>query len=459
MSASALSAVQLAPRAPGCSVPLTASQLYAWCNLVNRGKQRSKLRLCAASLRLLGPLDVNRLQSAIESVVHRHESLRTRIVGSPEEPRQLVDIPLTFELSVEDLSNTTLDRSEDFVRSAAGEFISEEIDLAVGPLFAARLFKLSREYHVLVLGVDHFISDAASFSILTREILTLFREGVASETHSLPRLSVQFPDFAVWQAATQEAWAQHHAPYWRNRFANAEKTLLPLDCARPSSGYPEGECQFLHIPFGKAVSGTLADIARREGTLTPLVVLSIQLVIMSTWCQKRALLVAFLSHGRKGLLALKSMIGFLAYPMFLSLDVIPAETFQELVRRVTEEFHTALEHDASRAVGNSATEQLTELYFNWVQADLSPQWNSLGPKIDLGMRPFPITRSLKTTFAPHYFSTASGVLADIWYGRDLFENSTLEWFENGLRSIAREVARNPAARIGSLQSRCLRQAG
>ena len=224
----------------------------------------------------------------------------------------------------------------------------------------------------------------------------------------------------------------------------------------PQVVIPKASAKFFTYPLAKRCREALADIARREGTLTPLVVLSIQLVIMSTWCQKRALLIGIFSHGRKGLLALKSMIGFLAYPMFLSLEVIPAETFQELVRRVTEEFHAALGHDASRTIGILTTSELTEVYFNWVQADLIPQCSSLRPETDFCTRPFPFTRPLTAIFAPHFYPTPSGVVAEVWYGRGLFENSTLEWFENGLRSIAREVARNPAARINFLHSLCAR---
>lgn len=455
MTAWALSTTPLAPRTPGCPVPLTSGQLRAWHNVVNRGAQRSWARYCAASLRLLGPLDIRRLQNAIEAIVHRHESLRTRIAGPPDEPLQLVDNPAAFELPVLDFSKSHSDQREDFVRKAAEEFISEKIDLAIGPLFAARVFKFSRQDHVLVIGADHIISDAVSFSILTREILTLYDASIKSETYSLPQLSVQFPDFAVWQAGTQEAWVRHHAAYWQSRLVSAEKTLLPVDRERPSSDYPDR--QFLHIPFGKAVSVALADTARRYGTLMPLVVLSIQLVIMFEWCQKSTLLVEFFSHGRKGFPALKNMIGFLAHPMYFLVQAVPTETFKDLVCRVTEQFYSALEHDASRVAGNLvATGIHTEVHFNWVQTYSTPQWSPLGPERDLRVRPFPVTKSLPALFEPHYYPTASGIVAEIWYGRGLFEKSTLKWLENGLRSIARDVGQNPDVHIRTLQSVCAR---
>jgi hypothetical protein len=450
------STVRLTPRIPGCPVPLTATQFRAWRDVVNRGTQLSKFRLCAASLRLLGRLDVRRLRDAIECIAHRHEPLRTRIAASPDGPRQLIDAPLAFELPLVDISNSHSDRREDLARTEAEEFISEEVDLAIGPLFAARLFRLAQQDHVLVLGVDHFISDAVSFSILTSELLTLYREREPSENHSLPQLTVQFPDFAVWQAGTQEAWTRLHAAYWQSRLSSAEKFRVPLDGENPSDTPTDRD--FLHIPFGKGLSAALTDKARRDGTPMPLVVLSIQLVIMSEWCQKDTLLVELLSHGRKASPVLRNMVGFLAYPMYLLVAVAPAETFKDLLRRVIDEYHQALEHDASRITADLIPGP-TELRFNWVQADLRPQWRPVGPvahEMELRILPFPVRKPFTATFGPHYFPTPSGVVAEIWYGRGLFEKGTLNWFENGLRSIAREVVHTSNVRIGDLKCLCAR---
>ena len=42
-------------------------------------------------LRLLGPLQVQALRSALDTMLARHESLRTRIVTSDGEAQQLID--------------------------------------------------------------------------------------------------------------------------------------------------------------------------------------------------------------------------------------------------------------------------------------------------------------------------------------------------------------------------------
>ena len=454
MDPCALPDVPLTPRIPGCRVPLTASQLRLWRDSVNHGAPRGKLRQCAASLRLLGSLDIGRLRNASDTGADRHESLRIRVAGPELAPRQLIDRDWRQAFSVVDLSEFHRDHGEESARRAAEEFLSEEIDVAAGPLFAGRVFKLSEEDHILVLGVDHFVSDAVSFSILIREICTLYREGAEFADRCLRRLSIQFPDFAVWQADTQEAWTRRESAYWMERLTSVEKIVLPLDDARSSRSYPKRE--FLHIPFGKGVSAKLADIARRDGTLTPLVVLGIQLLIMAEWCQRDTLLVEVLSHGRKGPLALESMIGFLAYPMYLLVEVLPTETFDDLIRRITEEFHSASRHDASRTTGYLVTGCPTEVGFNWIQTHASAHLHppAMGP--DLRVRPFRVIKPWAVTLQPHYYHTASGIVAELWYGRGLFHKHTLEWLENGFRAIARRVAQTPDARIDSLRALCAR---
>lgn len=454
MNSTMPSAIPLEPRARGYPVPLTASQLRFWHVSVDRGMRRSKLRCCAASRRILGSLDIGLLREAILSIVCRHESLRTRIVGAPDAPQQIVNDRPTVDMPVIDLTGSPSDQRESTARRLTEEFLEQEIDLASDPLFAARILRLADQDHVLVLGIDHFVSDAVSFQILTREILTQYRQLSGSTADGLPPLSVQFPDFAVWQARTQDAWLRHHAPYWKERLASAPDIRVPTDRPRLFSEYPSGD--FLYIPFGKKLSSGLQIIAQRERTLMPLIVLSIQLVIMSLWCERSDLLVEFFAHGRSGCADLKSMIGSLAYPMYLRIDVIEAESFSDLARRVTEAFYSAFAHDASRATGNLIREAPTELVFNWIQTGGTRGQEDVDRDGRRDILPFPVTKNFTGKFGPHYFPTPYGLIAEIWYGRSLFEERTLEWFKHGMRDVAEAVVRDTGTYIASLQSLCAR---
>src|SRR5262249_56889070 len=67
--------------------------------------------------RLRGELDLEALERTINTIVERHESLRTRFVEMDGEPAQVIERELRIEAPVEDLSK--LDEEERRVRVTA----------------------------------------------------------------------------------------------------------------------------------------------------------------------------------------------------------------------------------------------------------------------------------------------------------------------------------------------------
>jgi hypothetical protein len=444
----------LQPRPPGCPVPLTAIQAWYWRRIRERPGRLSDLRLCATSLRLRGPLDVRQLEKSIGAVVRRHEALRTRIAGTSETPKQLIDSPQPFELSVVDLSPSRPTMAEESARWIGAGFLSEEIDLGRGPLFDARLLRLSDLDHILILAADHMISDAVSHSIVTQEISKLY-EAQAQDTECLlPAQTMQFPDLAVWQHRTQESWLRDHAPYWRDRLSGIPRITLPLD-HRTAHGATVPQTATHHVPFGKSLTAALREVARSEQTLMPLVFLAAYLLVMSEWCQRRDLLVESLSHGRHGHPDLRGMVGCLAHSMHLRIEIRVGESTRDLLHRITAEFQAAFQHDASRVVGNLLTEVPTEVYFNWLPAhwiaSRTDHARDLGGS--LKVQAFPLGREWPVTFAPHFYDTSSGVVATIVYRRDLLESRTVERFGQQLRLVAAQLTQGvkmPVALLASL---------
>jgi NRPS condensation-like uncharacterized protein len=151
-------------------------------------------RMCASAVRIRGPLDAGLLQASIGTVVRRHDSLRTRFTTSAGVTTQRVERFDGYDLNVIDLSGMPGAEAEREAKRLAQEFQDQKIDLCVGPVFEARLFKLSLHDHVLVLLVDHMVSDGVSNAILGQEIWRSYDAAVCREPPSLPPLPVQFAD-------------------------------------------------------------------------------------------------------------------------------------------------------------------------------------------------------------------------------------------------------------------------
>src|SRR6185369_13715445 len=121
--------------------PLTFSQQMRW-NMINLESRRSARELSIA-MRLLGELNVQLLRKSFLELVRRHESLRTRIVSTDGIPTQAIDDTQEFDLEIVDLTAVAeADRDTEARRLVRG-LVDEWVDVAVGPLFAAKLVKLT----------------------------------------------------------------------------------------------------------------------------------------------------------------------------------------------------------------------------------------------------------------------------------------------------------------------------
>jgi hypothetical protein len=437
------------PRGPACPIPLTALQLN-WRKWFVEGLGELSKRICTA-MRVVGPLNVDFLRASVESAVKRHESLRTRVVVVGGIPRQHVDAFSGFMQSVTDLSEVVPQDTEKEVRRLSEEFANEQIDLSVGPLFAVKLFRLSDLEHVLILGLDHMISDGISTSVLLEEMWTAYDQIAHGVPILLSKLQLQFADYAVWQQRIRGAWLKEHQAYWKERLIGAPAIRIPEDKLTEA---PDPTIAILEISLGHTVSTGLRELARRERTLLPLVVLTIYLIVMSEWCKQRDLVLLFLSNGRYRP-ELQNMVGFIANLLYLRSELTDEDSFVTLLRRVTREFQVAYEHQDFGWVPDLFPECTTELVFNWLPADPVKSFRSCQQKHGhiLEIRPFPLRVVWpKVRFGTWFSDAPTGVEVLIAYQTDLFARTTIERFGKNLVAVAEQLLRRPFDRIVSMST-------
>lgn len=250
-------------------VPMTPAQRVVWNDEAR--PRMSDLRTCAINVRVLGPLNTTLLRESVEAIFLRHEALRTRIVEGDGGPEQCVDAIGSgndlFELV--DLTAIEPSKVDETARHLCQSFADQEVDLSFGPLFQAKVYRLSEHEHIFLAGIDHLISDATSFGIVNREVWSFYGKADRGLTLDLPALDVHFPDYVVWRESILDKWCQNHGPYWKSRLAGAPSTELPLDDPRILDE-TESPGVTAHLPFGRLLSDGLRELARREKTLLPL---------------------------------------------------------------------------------------------------------------------------------------------------------------------------------------------
>ncbi|AWV08515.1 non-ribosomal peptide synthase/polyketide synthase [Marilutibacter maris] len=216
-------------------LPPSLAQRRLWF-LVRLDEAAGNAYHMADALRLEGELDVAMLRAALDALVARHESLRTRFVARDGEPEQVIDPADTgFALREIDLSALPAATREAAVAAQADEEAAAAFDLAAGPLVRGRLLRLDTHTHVLLLTQHHIVSDGWSVGVLIRELGVLYRAFAEGASDPLPPLPLQYADYAAWQHGqlAGEAW-QRQIDYWKETLSGAPSLLeLPGDRPRP----------------------------------------------------------------------------------------------------------------------------------------------------------------------------------------------------------------------------------
>src|SRR5690606_3990370 len=133
-----------------------------------RGEDASRAYNESVSLQLRGPLDVARLQRALQLVVDRHDALRASF--GPDGETFCVLEPAPLPLEVVDLSQLPQAGREAALAQRRRAGVETAFALAQGRLFRAELLKLSPQEHVLLMHAHHIVCDGWSWWVLVREL-------------------------------------------------------------------------------------------------------------------------------------------------------------------------------------------------------------------------------------------------------------------------------------------------
>jgi amino acid adenylation domain-containing protein len=253
-SSTGVTPLPIAPRTPNpdgtITLPASSGQKRLWllCALDPVANLAYHLN---GGARIRGPLDAGLLAAALREVVRRHEVLRTTLREENGDIVQVVHPTWRWDPAPEDAPD-----EDDLV----ARWRDSATDLADGPLFRARVVRVSDDEHLLLLSLHHAVADGWSLTVLLREIATAYR--ALLDGTPLPRdPAVQYGDVAHWQSTLPEDEAG--LAHWREQLAGALPLALPTDHPRPARPTHRGAAVPVTLP-GDAVRELAATASTTE---------------------------------------------------------------------------------------------------------------------------------------------------------------------------------------------------
>jgi amino acid adenylation domain-containing protein len=184
------------------------------------------------TITLRGKLDITVLDSALDLLTTRHESLRSCF--TPDGMILLVAKELHQPLSLIDLSQEAAEQAQTKRQQIIDRATRDPFVLSQFPLCRYQLIRLQSDLHELVFTAHHLICDGSSLSLLVTELSTIYhnlRHDNAADRDLGPADS--FVDYATEQWRTQTTNDQDLI-FWQRQFTDLPDPLeLPLRDQRP----------------------------------------------------------------------------------------------------------------------------------------------------------------------------------------------------------------------------------
>ncbi|HEY0781118.1 MAG TPA: condensation domain-containing protein, partial [Thermoanaerobaculia bacterium] len=337
---------EIAPRPPGSDpVPASLAQQRLWLvDQVDPGDPFYNLPLIAFDIR--GPLDVAALVRTLDEVERRHEALRTTFADLDGQPVQIVAPPgarRTVRLPVVDLSALPEPRRLPTMEALAYAESRSPFDLARGPLWRTHLLRVAKERSLLVIIKHHIVSDAWSIAVFYREMTALYAAFVKGEPSPLAELTIQYPDFALWQRERLAGgWLEEELAFWRGQLAGAPETIeLPFDHPRPPTRTYRGRRQAPDLPAD--LPDGLHALATQTGSSLFILLLAAYDALLHRYSGQDEIVLGSPVAGRNEI-ETEALIGFFVNTVVYRIRIGGNPTFRELLRRVRDVVLDVYEH-------------------------------------------------------------------------------------------------------------------
>ncbi len=398
--------------------------------------------------RIKGELNNRALRKSIVSLLGRHEILRTHIVESEGNFIQVVQPTPEIEIPIVCADEHDLD---DILKlEAIAPFdLNQNIPLKV------KVIKLGENDNVLCLVVHHVAVDGWSIGVLMRELEILYSSYVNDLPSPLPQPYVQYGDYVLWQQnSVVGAVYDRQISFWKNKLQGLPPLLnFPLDRQRsPEQSFKGG---VIPVDFSKGLNERLKRYCKERGVTLFNVLLAGYSILLSRYARTSDVPIGTAVANRKQTI-LDDMVGCFASTVVVRCQIEEGITFDQYLD----------------GIGNSALEAFdnSDIPFDSLVKAINPPRSPGVPPIiqvmfrlhsqDLGLdlsmkglETFPLMMDSPAAQLDLNLSlteTEYGVVGQITYATDLFDESTVRRLLRHYENLLNVVLGDPNCQLSGL---------
>ncbi|MBU1220219.1 AMP-binding protein, partial [Myxococcota bacterium] len=435
--------------------PASIMQEQFW--LINQIQPDNSAYNIPSLFRLHGHLDRNAMQHGIETILFRHEVLRSTFISENGKLLQVVhddiDLCIDFCGGVGSLQGFEREEQERRIRDMIHADICQPFNMTDGPLLRVKVYRNSEVDWFLLIIMHHIITDLHSKDIFSSELSILYNAYLQKEKPYLENRITQYHDYSAWQQEflCSEQYRENLS-FWVKKIKDTKSYLnLPLDRQRPATQELNGAA----VPFRFSAEFThqLKRYSRQNNVTIFLVTLSAYLILLYRYSGQEEITIGIPFSNRRQK-AYKETFGCFVNVLPLSFLLSSSkDKFADVLQQVR----------AAMLTGHRNQEVPYELLVKEVHPERDPSYNPLfqvgftfEPPMNLMLQGLDV-KSEKI----HNSGAQLDLFANLWeegeelhgmfeYNTDLFDKETVQRFKGHFERLLESVLLNSDKAIDQL---------
>lgn len=434
-------------------IPGSYGQQGLW--LLQQRQPRSSAYNMAGAIRLRGPVNLEGLLLAINSLTSRHEILRTSFRFHDGSLCQVIFPELSVALPLIDLTLGRQPAQTDLLKQGVAQLAREPFDLMEVPLLRACLVRLAEREHVLVVVLHHIICDGWSVSLIVREIVSAYQAFCLGRKPDLPPLAVQYADYSLWQRDRfNSGLLDSQLDYWKRQLDGSNGVIdLATDFARPPVQSFSGSR--LDVTLEAELSSAIRLLSRKEGVTEFMLLMAAFNLLLYRYSSQADICVGTVVAGRHGE-EFEGLVGFFANTVVIRTRLAQKMTFLDLLQQVKQAaldayanqevpFEKVVEQVAvGREMSHTPLFQVMLAYNNTTQDQIKLE----GLEVEDAEV---ITQGAKFDLMLSLQDASAQIRGSIEYSSDLFREETISRLWQHYRRVLEQVLRTPAVALRDVQ--------
>jgi amino acid adenylation domain-containing protein len=432
------------------NLPLSFAQQRLW--FLDALEPGTPLYNMPFASRIKGTPDTDLLELALQQMLARHESLRTKFEALNGQPAQCINV--TAELKLEQVDACT-DSGAELQERLTG-IAKTSFDLSTAPLLRTVLIKTGANAYTLMLVFHHVIADLWSVDVFLRELSEIYTALSEQRQPQLPELDIQYADYAAWQRDWLSGEKlQKYLDFWTQNLAGAPEVLnLPTDYPRPSE--PSYNGNWIECQLPADLSSMLKTLARDNNSTTYMLFLAAFNILLSRYSGEQDVVIGTPVAGRDRR-ELENLIGFFLNTLVVRTEVKPDEAFTGLLARTRKDNLQLREYQElpfERLVEELQPERdmsvspVFQVMFIWQE---KTERNISLPGLTIGGAELVGHGTAKFDLSLSVSDQKNSIAVGIEYATDLFSSSTIERMLLHFETLLRAITDNPQQSIKNIR--------